>query len=120
VQIPNCEVIVSPEKYDPRYVAEVQNGAGQVIASQFVSRATFAKLREVSVAYELPTGWVRRTGANRALFTITGRNLHTWTKFTGIDPESRSSLFTVSEIISLNQAVIPPLAELSASLRLSF
>jgi hypothetical protein len=87
---------------------------------QFASPATFAKLREVSLSYQLPTNWARRGGMNNAVFTVTGRNLHTWTNFTGIDPESRSGLFNVSEIISLNQAVIPPLAEFSASLRVSF
>lgn len=120
VQIPNCQVLVAPQKFDPRYVAEVQSSSPFVVASNYVSNASFAKLREVSIAYDLPEQWLRPAGARRGTLTVAARNLHTWTSFTGLDPESRSFLPGLSEAISLNQAEIPPLAELTFSLRLSF
>jgi TonB-linked SusC/RagA family outer membrane protein len=120
VQIPNCEVLVAPQKYDPRYVAEVQNGTGQVIASQFIANSSFTKLREISASYELPANLLHRAGASKAVLSIAGRNLHTWTDWTGIDPESRSPLFALSEVVNLSQSTIPPLAEFVVSLRLSF
>jgi hypothetical protein len=44
----------------------------------------FTKLRYVSLTYNLPGKWVR---ADRASITVSGRNLHTWTKYHGGDPE---------------------------------
>jgi TonB-linked SusC/RagA family outer membrane protein len=49
----------------------------------------FVKLREVSVAYTLDAPWVQRTiGFSSIDVRVTGRNLKTWTKYTGYDPET--------------------------------
>ena len=53
--------------------------------------ASFVKLREVSLTYSAPEQWARRIGASTLSFTVTGRNLHTWTKYKGIDPELNNS-----------------------------
>jgi len=45
------------------------------------------KLRELSVTYNLPETVARQFHATRASITLTGRNLHTWTDYTGVDPE---------------------------------
>jgi TonB-linked SusC/RagA family outer membrane protein len=57
-------------------------------ASQFVEDASFVKLREVTVAYTFEGPWVRRLGTTSVNVALSGRNLHTWTDYTGIDPES--------------------------------
>jgi hypothetical protein len=76
---------------------------------------SFVKLREVAVSYELPTVWARRIGASRALVSLAGRNLHTWTSFKGLDPESVSlyaeaatfgTVFEQNEIPQLRQFVL--------------
>lgn len=56
----------------------------------YVEDAGFVKLREVSVAYELPSGLTNRLfngRAERARIEFSGRNLLTSTKYTGLDPE---------------------------------
>jgi hypothetical protein len=53
--------------------------------------ASFVKLREVSLTYSAPTEWARRLGASTLAFTVTGRNLATWTNYTGVDPELNNS-----------------------------
>ncbi len=70
-----------------------------VVALRFVNPATrrtsfgfiqpgwFVKLRELSVTYNLPETVARQFHAERASITLTGRNLHTWTDYTGVDPE---------------------------------
>lgn len=61
----------------------------QRILAPFVEDGTFIKWRELSVSYELP-GSVRDLfglGLDRASVTAGGRNLRTWTDFTGLDPE---------------------------------
>ena len=49
--------------------------------------ASFVKLREVSLTYSAPEQWAHKIGASTLSFTVTGRNLHTWTKYKGVDPE---------------------------------
>ena len=51
--------------------------------------ASFIKLREVSLAYQLPKRFVNSIGINDASFAIYSRNIILWTKAkVGIDPES--------------------------------
>jgi len=61
-------------------------------SSQFIEDAGYVKLREVSVSYTFDQPWVRSSlGFDAIDVRVSGRNLHTWTNYTGIDPES--SLF---------------------------
>ena len=54
----------------------------------YVQHAGFVKLREVSLSYALPDAWARRiAGAQQASLQLSGRNLRTWTKYWGADPE---------------------------------
>ncbi len=56
--------------------------------TQFVENSSFVKLREVSLAYTATGGWVDRLGMSSIDMRVSGRNLVTWTDYTGIDPES--------------------------------
>jgi hypothetical protein len=116
-----CEVNVSPEKYDPKYVANAQNGSSLIIIDQFIDDASFAMLREVSASYSIPERYARSLRATRASVTIAGRNLHRWTKYTGLDPESRS-LSTANNSFqnAFDQAVTPTLAQFIATINLTF
>jgi TonB-linked SusC/RagA family outer membrane protein len=53
----------------------------------YLEKADFAKLREVSVTYYLPDAWARAFRSQHASLSLAGRNLHTWTSYTGVDPE---------------------------------
>ena len=53
----------------------------------FLEKADFAKLREVSVTYNMPDSWAHAFRAEHASISVAGRNLHTWTNYTGVDPE---------------------------------
>jgi hypothetical protein len=47
------------------------------------------KLRELSVSYRMPSDLVQRyVRARSALLRVSMRNVHTWTNFWGLDPES--------------------------------
>ena len=49
----------------------------------------FIRLREASVSYRLPRELIARyMRAQTASVTVSMRNLHTWTDFTGLDPET--------------------------------
>src|SRR5688500_4021712 len=55
---------------------------------KYVERASFAKLREVSVFYNVPEVWAKQIGPLSTLrFSLSGRNLLTFTGYSGLDPE---------------------------------
>jgi TonB-linked SusC/RagA family outer membrane protein len=68
------------------------NGIGGgfgVVSRQFVEDGSFVKLRELSAAYTLDQRWVRNTlGFTSLDLRVAGRNLKTWTDYTGLDPEA--------------------------------
>ena len=56
----------------------------------YVENSGFVKLREVTLSYELPDAFGHAVFGPRAQNTrleFSGRNLKTWTKYTGLDPE---------------------------------
>jgi TonB-linked SusC/RagA family outer membrane protein len=59
------------------------------VATQFMEEASFVKLREIAVGYQFRGPWLRRlAGLSTFDVRLAGRNLHTWTNYTGIDPET--------------------------------
>ena len=77
-----------------------------------MENASFFRLSELSVSYQLPAQWLRRAGITSARLGIAGRNLHTWTKYRGLDPEGRLGV--------TDQAITPPLQRLLVSVNLTF
>lgn len=56
----------------------------------YFEKATFVKFRELNVSYNLPTRFVRSTLGSRVQdlrLELSGRNLYTWSPYTGYDPE---------------------------------
>ena len=112
-----CEANYRPEKYPTVYLAEtVGNALSQAIVHQWVENSSFAKLREVSGTYTLPDGWI--PGAAQASFTLAARELVTWTKYNGIDPEVSSA--GSGGATAQDQALYPPLTRIIATLSIRF
>ena len=57
----------------------------------YVEDASFVKWRELSVSIAAPTRFASMLRAHDLSLTVAGRNLHTWTKYTGLDPEVNGS-----------------------------
>jgi hypothetical protein len=108
---------VSPEKFPATYVADAQLGSGLQIANSFIQNASFARLREISASYDMPARLARPVGAKSATLVVIGRNLHTWTHFKGLDPESRAQ---ISNQTAFDQATTPTLAQFLVSISLGF
>ena len=57
--------------------------------AQFVEAGGYTKLREISVAYTWSGTFVRQTLSLSSIeLRLAGRNLHTWSKYSGLDPET--------------------------------
>ena len=64
------------------------SGFGDV-AAQFLEDGSFVKLREISLGYTFDGPWVKNSlGVSSLDLRLAGRNLATWTKYSGIDPET--------------------------------
>jgi len=78
--------------------------------SQYVYDASFVKLREIAVSYQLPEGLTGQLFGGRASnvrLELAGRNLKTWTDYPGVDPEvSNFGSQQISRFIDL--APFPP------------
>ena len=55
----------------------------------YIEDASFVKLREIRVGVWLPERWIQgfNTGLRTARVSISGRNLYTWSDYSGLDPE---------------------------------
>ncbi len=53
----------------------------------FIEDASFTKLRELSFTITAPERFARAMRASGMTVTVAGRNLKTWTDYTGLDPE---------------------------------
>jgi TonB-linked SusC/RagA family outer membrane protein len=67
------------------------NGADRLAATSpvYIEDAGFVKLRELRVSYEVPIDWVQTwwPWAQRARLSFSGRDLLTFTDYSGLDPE---------------------------------
>jgi hypothetical protein len=54
----------------------------------YFESGNFTRLREVSLTFSAPKSWTTRLPGDNISLTLAGRNLHKWTSYTGIDPES--------------------------------
>lgn len=54
----------------------------------YFDNGQFWRFRELSATVMLPQAFARSIRASDASILLAGRNLHTWTKYTGVDPEA--------------------------------
>jgi hypothetical protein len=81
--------------FDGGLLADTAVGNARVTAFRagkavYVEDAGFVKLRELTLAYQLPSALTSRLfngRAEAARVELSGRNLLTWTNYTGLDPE---------------------------------
>jgi len=55
----------------------------------FPSNASFTRLKDVTLSYNMPQHTFNKLGINGATIYVSGRNLYTWTNWIGWDPEAR-------------------------------
>jgi TonB-linked SusC/RagA family outer membrane protein len=75
---------------DPKApLAEQAAAVANILGTQagYMQDADFVKLRELSLTYDAPARWSSMIGAASLSFTLAGRNLATWTRYKGLDPE---------------------------------
>jgi TonB-linked SusC/RagA family outer membrane protein len=69
----------------------------------YFEKADFWKLRELSFTLMAPRAFAERLGTGAVSLTVSGRNLKTWTDYTGFDPElnvSAQSNFNTADFLT--------------------
>ena len=113
-----CLENIYPQRYNPAYIAGIQSP--DVLVDWIFNDASYAKLRELSLSYQLPDEWAARFGARRASLTLAGRNLHTWTSWTGLDPEALFLGVGFGQHTVFEQDQLPQLAQFVATVNVGF
>lgn len=113
-----CKENFFPLQSDPTRVAQVQSN-NQLI-NFLIANASFAKLRELTFSYQLPAGLAERFRASQATLSVSGRNLHTWTRYSGLEPEAMFLGGSRGGNAAWEQNTLPQLTSWMATLNLSF
>jgi hypothetical protein len=114
---PLCQANYYPQNYSPIYLAETQGTAAALnTLDAYMQDASFIKLRELSATYTLPPRFLRLSGPGS--ITFAARELHTWTKYRGIDPEGAQT--SSNPTSAIDQAVTPPLTRLIVTLNFAW
>ena len=85
----NCRELIdrtAPLKDQARVIA-LREKPGASVAG-FIEDASFVRFRELALTASAPDAWAARFGARTLSATLAARNLHIWTKYSGIDPEA--------------------------------
>lgn len=116
-----CTFFNCPEAYDKSMPLADQAAAVAASAlgtdAGYIENATFTKLRELTFSLQSPEAMTRALG-HAVQFSVTGRNLKTWTDYTGFDPEINSTPganFSTSDFLTL-----PPTRNWTARLTVNF
>ncbi|MBN8650482.1 MAG: TonB-dependent receptor [Cytophagales bacterium] len=59
-------------------------------SSRFLEDGSFWRIRNITLNYNLPNDWLRKVKMTQANLFVSADNLFTFTKFSGLDPESPS------------------------------
>ncbi len=110
-----------PRKLPPGYFARRLG-----IFSEYVEDGSFVKLREVSATYTFTQPVVTRYFSDGIELTLSGRNLYTWSDYSGYDPEGNlfgqnaPGLTTTAADRGFDFAGVPIPRTWSASLRFTY
>ena len=107
VDIENCQWDYDPHSSlkDQARIVAFDNGS----QNGFLEDGSFWKWRELSVRATAPDEWTHRLRVTSLSFTVAGRNLRTWTKYTGVDPEVNYSGLTGAAAFAQQEFATQPL-----------
>lgn len=75
---------------EPRASFDGLSGA-DLISSRYFEDGSYVRLQEVTFGYRLPAAVAGSLKLNNARLYVSGRNLHTWTKYSGYSPDVNSN-----------------------------
>jgi len=74
----------------PALQKTLTNNEGRT-STYFVENGSYLKIKSIQIGYTLPKSVINKIGISNLRFYVQGENLFTFTKYTGMDPESVGS-----------------------------
>jgi TonB-linked SusC/RagA family outer membrane protein len=102
----------------PARLAAYQNA--DIFGAEYIRDSRFLRLRELSASYSVPPEWLAGVGATRVTVNLAARNIHTWSPWTGMDPEARFLSGARGGFGPLEQNHLPQLTSFVTSINISF
>jgi TonB-linked SusC/RagA family outer membrane protein len=90
----------------PRMSYDGTSGA-RLASSRMVEDGSFLRLGEVTLGYKLPSKLTAFSGLDNARIYVSGRNLKTWTKYSGYNPDVSSGGSTANVITGVDYFAYP-------------
>lgn len=80
----------------PGDITNIQKfGTSRSFSSKDIQDASYLRLRNVNIGYNIPRRWLQQTAVfNAATIYVQGQNLYTWTQWRGFDPEDNNNIAT--------------------------
>ena len=85
----------NPNTDVPRAIAADPNGNARY-SSRFIEDGSYVRLKNLTLAYNLPTSLIQHAALCNLRLYVTGQNLVTWTHYSGYDPEVSSDPFSTT------------------------
>ena len=77
----------SPENQDSRNFRTGGQGPTGYYSSRTIEDGSYLRLKTLQLSYKLPQRWIRHLRISSLEVFVSGQNLWTWTKYSGLDPE---------------------------------
>jgi TonB-dependent starch-binding outer membrane protein SusC len=97
-------------------LAVYRSAAG--VSPEWIQKADFIKLREVSVTVDVPSRYLAQTRAQSASIILSARNLGIWSDYEGVDPEVNS--YGGRNFVRIDAYAAPQTRRLSAAINLTY
>lgn len=95
------------QRYNQDY-SNIESSNNAVNSDLQYGDASYIRLKNVSLSYTLPSGWIKRMAMQNARIYFQGQNMVTITRYKGYDPENR------------NYLVLPPLKVFTLGCQFTF
>ncbi len=115
---PTNVVVSNPGTKVPRAITGDPANNGR-ISSRYIEDGSFIKIKSVSLAYNIPSKYVKMAKLQSAKVSASVTNLYTFTKYSGLDPEVGTSA-TSTNAIGVDNGRYPSPRIISFGLNLSF
>jgi TonB-linked SusC/RagA family outer membrane protein len=69
-------------------IRTAESNSSSNLVDFLITKSNYARLRELTISYDVPNNFVQKVGANRATVSVSGRNLGLWTSYQGFEPEA--------------------------------
>jgi TonB-dependent starch-binding outer membrane protein SusC len=98
----------------PRLSASDPNGNYSKMSDYYLESGDYTRVKLIQLGYSLPNNLIRKIGAARVRFYVTGENLFTWTSYTGYDPEIGG------QVLGLDRGVYPQARSVIGGVQIQF